>query len=103
MAGRPKKSTMFTDITDISSTEEKKEPKVSKTSQKIAEKAQEPSYRTGVVQTDSWLNVRSGPSPSNAVIGKLDNGTEVTIYETNKNWGKISVLEDKWVNLDFIV
>lgn len=100
MAGRPRKTSMFDDIKEIETTEEKpiKKTKVEKT-----EIAPEPSYRTGVVKTDSWLNVRGGPAVSFPIVGRLENEDKVTIYETNKNFGKISITEDKWVNLDFII
>lgn len=103
MAGRPRKSSFIKDVVDISSTETKEDVKPIETSEKPAEIAQEPSYRTGVVKTDSWLNVRSGPTPSNPVIGTLKNGEKITIYETQKNWGKIDISEEKWVNLDFVI
>ena len=44
---------------------------------------------TGIVNTDV-LNVRSGPSTTNSVIGKLSKGDEVTITdEVGSDWYKI--------------
>ncbi len=44
---------------------------------------------TGIVSTDS-LNVRSGPSTGNSVVGKLSRGTQVTIIsQTEDNWYQI--------------
>ena len=106
MAGRPKKSTMFTDIVDISSTEEKSEPNVSKTSKKLAEIAPEPSSRFGTVKTESpsnWLNVRRGPGASFDVVSTLKNGEKVTIYKEENGFGKISDVSDMWVSLNYIV
>lgn len=103
MAGRPRKSTTFTDVVDISSTEEKKETKSNKTSNKVVEKAAEPTYRYGTVKSDSWLNVRKGPGMSFDIISTLKNGEKVTIYEEKDGFGKISDINDMWVNLDFVV
>lgn len=103
MAGRPRKNTMFTDITDISSTEGKKETKSIKTSNKVTEKAAEPTYRYGTVKSDSWLNVRKGPGMSFDIISTLKNGERVTIYEEKDGFGKISDVNDMWVKLDFVI
>ena len=99
MAGRPKKNSMFDDIKEIETTEEKpvKKVKVEK-----VEKAPEPSLKTGVVKTDSWLNVRNGPAISCEAIGKLKNGEPVAVYEEKDGWGKISDISEMWVNLDFV-
>ena len=104
MAGRPRKSSFIKDVVDISSIETKEEVKPIEISEKPVEIAPEPSYaKTGVVKTDSWLNIRSAPSFSASVIGKLDNGERVEIYETKSGFGKISITEEKWVSLEFIV
>ncbi len=45
---------------------------------------------TGVVKTEStYLNVRSGAGTSYGVIGKVNNGSTVTILGTSGNWYKI--------------
>ena len=101
MAGRPRKTSIMKDISEIGTTEEKK------VINDIIEKAEitpEPSHaNTGIVKTDSWLNIRSAPSFSASVIGRLENGEKVDIYETKSGFGKISILEEKWVSLEFIV
>ena len=56
------------------------------------------SYIAGTVNVPV-LNVRSGPSTSYTVVGKLTNGYRVTIEKTQDGWGKIS---DGWVKLDYI-
>ena len=116
MAGRPRKSTFINDISEIGTSEEKeivektvsKKPEAKKVMDDIIEKAEiapEPSNaNTGIVKVSpegSWLNVRS--APFGEIVGSLNNGAKVTIYETMKGWGKISDTEEKWVNLEFIV
>ena len=117
MAGRPRKSTLIKDISEIGTPEEKeivekrvsKKPEAKKVMDDIVEKAEiapEPSNsNTGIVKVaeGSWLNVRSAPSFSSDVIGRLENGEKVDIFETKSGFGKISILEDKWVSLEFIV
>lgn len=101
MAGRPRKTSIMKDISEIGTTEEKK---VINDIIEKAEIAPEPSHsNTGIVKTDSWLNIRSAPSFSASVIGRLENGEKVDIYETKSGFGKISILEEKWVSLEFIV
>lgn len=107
MAGRPRKTSIIKDIDEISVPEtiEKVETKVE--SEPVVEKAPEPSIdNTVTVKLNSpsdWLNVRSGPSTNDSIIGTLKDGAKVTVYETKKNWGKISETEEKWVLLDFVV
>lgn len=60
--------------------------------------------RRGIVKCDtptSWLNVRN--APNGEIIGKLDHGSAVDIFEIQKDFGKISATEQKWVSLNFIV
>lgn len=46
--------------------------------------------------TSSFLNVRTGPSTSNAKVGELKQGAVVTIFETSSNgWHRIG--ENRWV------
>ena len=50
-----------------------------------------PSYTnttTKIVNTDS-LNVRSGPSTSNTIVGKLSKGTKVSVISESNGWSKI--------------
>lgn len=102
MAGRPRKNTMFTDITDISSTEKKEEVKVTKTPSEDVEIAPKPSMRYGVVKSDSWLNIRSDADINSSIVGTLTNGEKVTIYEEKNGFGKINNLSNMWVKLDYI-
>lgn len=60
--------------------------------------------RRGVVKCDtptSWLNVRNAPNGD--IIGKLDHGSAVDIFEIQKDFAKISATESKWVSLAYIV
>ncbi len=108
MAGRSKKS-MFDDIKEI---ETPKEPQIYhevKATEKVVEAepvveekpADIPTYRSGVVKANPWLNVRNAPFGD--IVGTLDDGVKVTIYEEKKGFGKISENEDKWVKLEFVV
>lgn len=104
MAGRPRKTSIMKDITEIGTTEEKNAiEEVIKTVDIPKEEDKTPLMTSGVVKTDSWLNVRSAPSFSASVIGSLNNGEQVTIYAVKDGFGKISILEEKWVSLEFIV
>ncbi len=103
MAGRSKKS-MFDEIKEI---ETPKEPEV-KVTEEVAEAepvVEEkpfdiPTYRSGIVRANPWLNVRNAPFGD--IVGTLDDGVKVTIYEEKKGFGKISENEDKWVKLEFV-
>ena len=103
MAGRSKKS-MFDDIKEI---ETPKEPEV-KAIKKVVEAepvveekpADIPTYKSGIVKADPWLNVRNAPFGD--IVGTLNDGEKVIIYEEKKGFGKISENEDKWVKLEFV-
>ena len=104
MAGRSKKS-MFDDIKEI---ETPKEPEVKVIETVVEAKpvveekpADIPTYRSGIAKANPWLNVRN--SPLGDIVGTLEDGVEVTIYEEKKGFGKISENEDKWVKLEFVV
>ncbi len=43
------------------------------------------------------LNIRSGPGTSYAVLRKISNHTEVTIYAEQNDWSKISNTSEEWV------
>ena len=104
MAGRPRKTSIMKDITEIGTKEEKNAiEEVIKTVDIPKEEDKGFVKTSGVVKTDSWLNVRSAPSFSASVIGSLNNGEQVTIYAVKDGFGKISILEEKWVSLEFIV
>lgn len=97
MAGRPRKTSIIKDIDEIS---------VPETIENVETKVESERDNTVTVKLNSpsdWLNVRSGPSTNDSIVGSLKDGAKVTIYETKKNWGKISETEEKWVLLDFVV
>lgn len=58
----------------------------------------------GVVTNASVLNVRGGPGTDYDIVGKLDEGTKVAIYEQqmigNTAWGRI---KSGWICMDYIV
>lgn len=107
MAGRPRKSSIIKDLDEIAVPETTEKVEVKEVKEPVVEKAPEPSSDgKATVKLNSpsdWLNVRSGPSTNDAIVGTLKDGAKVTIYETKKNWGKISETEEKWVLLDFVV
>ena len=103
MAGRPRKTTIIKDITEAGTPEEKK---IIADILNVTEPVKadiETSARKGTVKVDdgTWLNVRNAPFGD--IVDKLYNGDEVTIYDVQKGFGKISTTEDKWVNLAFII
>lgn len=51
------------------------------------------------VKVNSSLRVRN--SPNGTVVGKISNGTNVTVYEISGNWAKIG--DNRWISLDYIV
>ena len=109
MAGRPRKNNLIKDIEEEkNAVEEVFETKEIKTKPETIEvkeiKNEEPKsrVRTATVKADPWLNVRNKPTTNSDVIGKLFTGDEVTIYEEKDGFGKIAILDDKWVKLDFV-
>lgn len=55
---------------------------------------------TKYVKVSSRLNVRNGASKNNKIVGKLNNGTKVTVYETRGNWSKIG--NNRWVASNYL-
>ena len=55
---------------------------------------------TRYVKVSSRLNVRDGASTSNKIVGTLQNGEMVTVYETKSNWSRIG--ENRWVYSDYL-
>ena len=47
------------------------------------------------------LNVRSGPGANHNIVGRLDNGTALTVVEEQENWLKISKPVSGYVHKDF--
>jgi len=50
--------------------------------------------KDGVIRVPDFLNIRSGPGVQFGVVEKLDNGTEVEIFDQEGNWYRIG--PDKW-------
>lgn len=50
--------------------------------------------------TASLLNIRSGPSTNNSIIGKLPKGSIVEIVTTSSNWGQL--FTGGWVCSDYL-
>ncbi|MGL4914055.1 MAG: SH3 domain-containing protein, partial [Romboutsia sp.] len=57
----------------------------------------------GTVTTDV-LNVRSAPSTSNSIVGKLYRGNTVDILESSNGWHKVQMSNGKtgWASSDYI-
>lgn len=52
--------------------------------------------------TASVLNVRSGPGTSYSIIGSLNNGDTVSVYETSSGWGRINYKGSTgWVSMQY--
>ena len=109
MAGRPRKNNLIKDIEEeknaVEEVFETKEIETKPETIKVKEiKKEEPKsrVRTATVKADPWLNVRNKPTTNSDVIGKLFTGDEVTIYEEKDGFGKIAILDEKWVKLDFV-
>lgn len=56
---------------------------------------------TRYVKVNSRLNIRNGAGIGNKVVGKLENGESVTVYETSGDWSRIG--ENKWVASKYLV
>lgn len=99
-----KESPIEKEAVDISKVEEEAK-KVEEVISKIADISEEVTpIRRGIVKCDtptSWLNVRNAPNGD--IIGKLDHGSAVDIFEIQKDFAKISATENKWVSLAYIV
>lgn len=55
---------------------------------------------TRYVKVSSRLNIRNGASTKNKIVGKLNNGEKVTIFETKGNWSRIG--DNRWVSSDYL-
>ncbi len=60
-----------------------------------------PLQRTGMVQVQSSLRIRSGPGTDYAVTGRLKNNDRVTVTEEKNGWGRLQ--QGGWVSLDYII
>jgi N-acetylmuramoyl-L-alanine amidase len=56
--------------------------------------------KKGIVAVPQFLNVRKGPGTTNELVGQVENGTEVTLFEEYNGWYRIG--EDRWVYGAFI-
>ncbi len=60
--------------------------------------------RLGVAKVDSYLNVRSKPSESAKIVGKMTKNSGCHIYTVKKGWAKmISGGVKGWVKADYLV
>lgn len=66
----------------------------------IDNSVQNESY-TRYVKVSTRLNIRSGAGIQNKIVGKLNNGVKVTVYETKENWSRIG--NNIWVSSDYLV
>ena len=66
----------------------------------IDNSVQNESY-TRYVKVSTRLNIRSGAGIQNKIVGKLNNGVKVTVYETKENWSRIG--DNIWVSSDYLV
>ncbi len=72
-----------------------------KITEETTTKKQETNTGTKYKVNYSYLNVRSGPGTSNALVSKLNQGDIITITETTKDgWGKFS---GGWVSMQYLV
>ncbi len=55
--------------------------------------------KKGIVNVDD-LNIRSGNSADFSSVGKLNQGTEVSVYDRLGNWYRIG--EERWVHSDYV-
>ncbi len=59
-------------------------------------------------ESEPWLNLRTQPSTKGTMIGKLREGTELTVLETTNGWSKIRVVtsnlkaQEGWVSSKYI-
>ena len=60
----------------------------------------QPVTKTMYVKVNSSLNVRSGPSTNNSIVGSLSNGTKVTVYEERNGWARIG--DGRWVSAQYL-
>lgn len=56
------------------------------------------SGKTYTVRVNTVLNVRN--APNGRIVGKLKNGTKVTVYEQKNGWGRIGT--GKWVFMQYL-
>ena len=59
-----------------------------------------PQTKTMYVTANSGLNVRSGASTNNSIVGTLKKGTAVTVYEERNGWARIG--NNQWVSAQYL-
>ena len=59
-------------------------------------------YMYCIVTEGEYVNIRSGPSKSNSVVGKLHRGDQVFVVSITGNWAKISSPVEGYVMLEFL-
>ena len=59
-----------------------------------------PAEKVYTVRVNTVLNVRSGAGLNYKVVGKLKNGTKVTVYERSGSWGRIG--DNRWVSMNYL-
>ena len=63
----------------------------------------EPSYKKVFNVKNPPLNVRNKPSTEKGkIIGSLNNGDKVQVYETKDGWAKVSKDEERWVSANYL-
>lgn len=67
-----------------------------------SESSNEPILNVGRISADN-LNVRSGPSAQNTIIGVLHRGVEVNCYKVKGNWWRIHPSKNHWINKNYIL
>lgn len=62
-------------------------------------------YETGeYITLAAKLNVRSGPSTAYAKLGRLPNGSRVTVTEVRGEWGRIAYAgREAWISLSYTI
>ena len=69
----------------------------------IIPKPAAPKGKKYTVSVNTHLNVRHGPGSGYQVVDKLYNGEEVTVYEEQNGFGRISNDMDIWVSMKYLV
>lgn len=55
------------------------------------------------VLVNTRLRVRSGPSTDYDIIGMLDNGYVVTVYEIRDGWGRVDECKEQWCSMEYLI
>lgn len=71
-------------------------------SQYLSTSAPQTSRTMYVTNVSTHLNVRAGAGTGNAIVGKLNNGTAVTVVGSSNGWYQISSPISGWVSADYL-